>query len=366
MSRLSGFVRPTLAALMLAITIGSIASSPASAQTPTTDGSPAAGSADLAAVKAYLVDQVGQMKTATAKNREIVQRYYDLASNAQFDYEGLWETNKIELSPLLMVSKQTWLESSNRYELSEGIVAGVPSLSYYDTWIDAGPTGEEDPTNALDWTLTLPNGTELVKPGNFMTHLIEPAYYGTIDEFVGLRVDLDGNGTVDFGEVLPEANILQASVAGLDDATTELQTAVNEWEPTIEDAFTALTTMIPTMNEYFEQWKLSRFVTGDASTETAFVAISRLSDINGIINGLDVTYNAISPAVIAVDPALDAQIKAGFADLVAYVTDLYDQENAGTTFTPEQADLFGAEAQSRATKLVGQVSQAIALLGLQV
>src|SRR5262249_7243912 len=101
-------------------------------------------------------------------------------------------------------------------------------------------------------------------------------------------------------------------------------------------------------------------------TETAFVAISRLSDINGIINGLDVTYNAISPAVIDADPALDAQIKAGFADLVGFVTDLYDQESAGTHFTPEQADLFGAEAQSRATKLVGQVSQAIALLGLQV
>lgn len=358
MPRCLHVVRASLAALILALLIGTGPS--VSAQ------SPEANEADLAAVKAYLVDQVGQMKAATTQVRAITQRYYDLAQNAQFDYEGLWQTNQVELAPLLMVAKQTWLEASNRYELSEGLVAGVPSLSYYDTWIDAGPSGTEDPANALDWTLTLPDGRELAKPGNLMTHLTEPAFYGTIDEYVGLRLDMDGDGIQELGEVLPEANILHGSIVALDDATTELQQAVNDWDPTLEDAFTALVTMIPTMNEYFEQWKLSTFVSGDTSTETSFVAISRLSDINGIIHGLDVTYDEISPAVAAADPGLAAQIDAGFTDLVGYVSDLYAQESGGTRFTPEQADLFGAEAQSRATKLVGQVSQAIALLGLQV
>jgi hypothetical protein len=358
MSRFRFVVRASLAALILALLIGSGPS--ASAQTP------AATEADLAAVKAYLVDQVGQMKAATSQVRAITQRYYDLAENAQFDYEGLWQTNQVELAPLLMVAKQTWLEASNRYELSEGLVAGVPSLSYFDTWIDAGPSEAEDPANALDWTLTLPDGRELENPGNFMMHLTEPAFYGTIEDFVGLRLDLDGDGTQELGEVLPEANILHGSIVGLDDATTELQAAVEAWEPTLEDAFTALTTMIPTMNEYFEQWKLSTFVSGEASTETAFVAISRLSDINGIIHGLDVTYDEISPVVAAADPDLHTQIDAGFTDLVTFVSDLYEKESSGTRFTPEQADLLGAEAQARATKLVGQVSQAIALLGLQV
>jgi hypothetical protein len=362
MSRCLHVARASLAALILALVVGT--GPMVSAQTP--EATPQAGEADLAAVKAYLVDQVTQMKAATTQVRAITQRYYDLASNAQFDYEGLWETNQIELAPLLMVAKQTWLEASNRYELSEGLVAGVPSLSYYDTWIDAGPSEADDPVNALDWTLTLPDGRELNKPGNLMTHLTEPAFYGTIEEFVGLRLDIDGDGTQELGEVLPEANILHGSVSALDDATTELLTAVNAWEPTLEDAFTALTTMIPTMNEYFEQWKLSTYVSGEASTETAFVAVSRLSDINGIIHGLDVTYDEISPVVVAADPNLHAQIDAGFTDLVTYVADLYAQEQSGTRFTPEQADLFGAEAQSRATKLVGQVSQAIALLGLQV
>jgi len=358
MPRCLPVVRASLAVLILALLIGTGPS--VSAQTPE------ANEPDLAAVKAYLVDQVGQMKAATTQVRAITQRYYDLAQNAQFDYEGLWQTNKVELAPLLMVDKQTWLEASNRYESSEGIVAGVPSLSYFDTWIDAGPSGTEDPANALDWTLTLPDGRKLEKPGNLMTHLTEPAFYGTIDEFVGLRLDMDGDGKQELGEVLPEANILQGSVVALDDATSQLQQAVDAWQPTLEDAFTALTTMIPTINQYFEQWKLSTFVTGAQSTETAFVAVSRLSDINGIFHGLDVTYDGIRPAVTAVDPALDAQIDAGFADLVGYVTDLYAQESGGTHFTPEQADLFGAEAQSRATNLAGLVSQAVALLGLQV
>ncbi len=258
MSRCLRVVRASLAALILALMVGTGPSVVAQTPEASPEASPVAGAADLAAVKAYLVDQITQMKAATTQVRAITQRYYDLASNAQFDYQGLWETNQVELAPLLMVAKQTWLEASNRYELGEGLVAGVPSLAYFDTWIDAGPSGAEDPANALDWTLTLPDGRELVKPGNFMTHLTEPAFYGTIEEFVGLRLDIDGDGTQELGEVLPEANILHGSISGLDDATTELLAAVEAWEPTIEDAFTALTTMIPTMNEYFEQWKLSR------------------------------------------------------------------------------------------------------------
>ena len=358
MPRCLPVVRLSLAALILALLIGTSPS--VSAQTP------AANEPDLAAVKAYLVDQVGQMKAATSQVRAITQRYYDLAQNAQFDYEGLWQTNKVELAPLLMVDRQTWLEASNRYESSEGIVAGVPSLSYFDTWIDAGPSGTEDPANALDWTLTLPDGRKLEKPGNLMTHLTEPAFYGTIDEFVGLRLDMDGDGTQELGEVLPEANILQGSVVALDDATTQLQQAVDAWQPTIEDAFTALTTMIPTINQYFEQWKLSTFVSGDASTQATFVANSRLLDVGSILNGLDVTYDAIGPDVSTADPALHAQIDAGFVDLLGFVDDLYAQEQAGTHFTPEQADLFGSEAQDRATRLVGEISQAIALLGITV
>lgn len=53
-------------------------------------------------------------------------------------------------------------------------------------------------------------------------------------------------------------------------------------------------------------------------------------------------------------------------ELVAFVQDLYDQERAGTRYTPEQAELFGREVQSRADSLAGEISQAAALLSIEI
>jgi hypothetical protein len=349
-----------VAALLWTFGVGAVV-----AQDTSPAASPAAG-ADLAAVKEYLVEHATAQKASTEYLVSIADRYYDLAEGAGFDYQLLWDTNTAEAAGLIAAAKQTWLEASSNYELSEGLVAGVPSLSYYDVWIDAGPSGEEDPAEALDWTLELPNGETIVKPGNIYHHLTEPIVWGTNPAFVGLELDIDGDGTQELGEVLPEANVFLASSQALDTAAGEMLTAVNEWEPTIEDAFTALITMIPTMAEYFEQWKLSSFVTGETSTEQSYVATSRLFDVNGILNGLNLTYDEIGSVVQEVDPELHDQILAGFDDLVSFVGDLYQQEVEGKRFTPDEADLYGTEAQAKATALAGQVSQAIALLGLQI
>ena len=122
----------------------------------------------------------------------------------------------------------------------------------------------------------------------------------------------------------------------------------------------AMVTMIPTMNEYFEQWKLSAFVSGNNFEGTGFIAASRLLDVTGILQGLDLTYDNIRPIVANADSSLDAQIDAGFTDLVTYVNTLYDQEKAGTVFSPEEADSFGTEAQDKATALAALVAQAAA------
>jgi len=52
--------------------------------------------------------------------------------------------------------------------------------------------------------------------------------------------------------------------------------------------------------------------------------------------------------------------------LKAFVADIYGQENDGKRFTPEEADLLGAEAQNRATAITGQVSQAAAQLNIEI
>lgn len=327
---------------------------------------PAATDVDLAAVKGYALDYSQQMQGGTVALTAAAQAYYDLIAGHDFDYGAAWAADSTPLTEQITAIKTHWITAHAAYELNEGIIAGVPSLAYYDVWIDAGPGVEEAPDEALEWTLTLPDGRDLQSPGNFFHSLLEPAIWGTHEGFPGFPADLNGDGTVELGEVLPDANLLLAAAQGLDGATREMLAAVKSWQPTMSDAFTALVVMIPTMNEYFEQWKLSSYVTGEQTGEPAFIGASRLVDINGILNGLDFTYDSLSARVQATDPELHAQIDNGFADLRGYVSDLYAQEQSGTAFTAEQADLFGTEAQAKATALAGRVAQAAALLNVAI
>lgn len=335
-------------------------------------GSAQESEVNLAAVKKFTVENVMIMKMGSATYRALAERYYTRVMQAAEEnpgadpYEYLWAEHPLEMTALLDSAKEAWITTSRHYELIEGIVAGVPSLAYYDAWIDAGPPAADDPEGAVAWTLVLADGTELDSPGNFFHNLTEPALFGTNPDFVALEIDKDGDGLIELSEVMPEAELMLATAQGLDMATDELVAAVMDWDPTLSDAFTAQVVMVPTMNEYFEQWKLSAFISGEDFQEEGFVAVSRLFDITGILTGLDVTYENVRPVVREADPDLDAQIDAGFEDLRAYVETLFIQEQEGERFSAEEADLLGTEAQDRATALAGQISQAAALANIEL
>jgi len=70
--------------------------------------------------------------------------------------------------------------------------------------------------------------------------------------------------------------------------------------------------------------------------------------------------------VVASDPMMAENIQRELDDLIAFVQDLYDREQAGTRFTPEEADQFGSELQDRATALAGEITQAAAVLEIQI
>ena len=124
--------------------------------------------------------------------------------------------------------------------------------------------------------------------------------------------------------------------------------------------------MVPTMSEYFGQWKVSRFVAGAAASSEAFNVVSRLSDIRDILTGLEVIYDGVEPAIAGIDGAKAAQTGRELADLRASIAQLHDREQAGKRFTPEQADTLGTDAQERATAIAGQVSQSAAQLGVKI
>jgi hypothetical protein len=323
--------------------------------------------ADLGAIKAYALEKATAMKAGTEAFLAGAQDYYDLIDAAGDEpYAAVWADDPDGVSALIEQMRTDWLNASINYEQNEGIIAGVPSLAYYDTLLDAGPSAEEAPDEALSWSLVLPDGTELASPGNLFHHLSEPALYGTNPEFVALDADLNGNGEIGYTEALPDANLLLGIAQRLDDETGNMIAAVEAWEPTLEDAFTALLVMIPTMNEYFGQWRDSAFIEGNAAAEESFVAVSRLSDILSILTGLDLVYDSVSPVVAAQDAELDAQINAGFDDLITFVDDLFAQEQDGTAFAAEEVDFFGTEAQDKAETLAAQVAQAADLAGLMI
>jgi hypothetical protein len=264
-------------------------------------------------------------------------------------------------------ARAAWMAASPLYEQMEGIVAGTPSLAQYDVDLDAGAPASEDPEGAVSFDLTLPNGKVLPKPGNLFG-VTESTLWGTFADFIikDIQADFNGDGKTEFGESLPDANVLKGGADLLASKAADLDADAQKWQPSESDAFTALVVMVPTMSEYFNSWKNSRFIAGDTSTQRDFVVISRLADIGDILGSLQVTYQGVSPLVKAVDPDQDTQIEQGLTDLKAFVADVYTQEKGGKKFTPEDADLLGAEAEDRATAITGKISQVAGQLKIEI
>jgi hypothetical protein len=362
---LSSLVATVLGAVSLAACGGDADSS--AAGPGTTEATATTPTAKLAAVKEYLGEHTSLLTGFTSEFKADAEQYATLAEAAGYDNERLWSETADEVGPLLEKLKTTWIEGNPYYERMEGIVAGTPSLAQYDVILDAGSSAAEDPESAVPFDLELGDGTVLKQPGN-LYNLTEGALWGTVPDGLpeSAPVDLDGDGQEEFGEVLPDARFLLASAEAFDSYAKELADAGDAWEPSDSDAFTALVVMVPTMSEYFGQWKESRFVLGDRSSAESFNVVSRLSDINDILTGLSVIYGDLQSTLADADPAQSQQTGRELNDLRAFVEDLYTREKKGDRFTPEQADVLGTEAQERATAIAGQVSQAAAALGVTI
>ena len=222
---------------------------------------------------------------------ELAQEYYDLAESCELRLRrACWPRTVTRSTASSTESKDAFTVANPSYEEMEGIVAGVPRLAQYDVDIDAG-SDASDPESAVSFSLDLPNGETLKQPGNLF-FITETSLYGTNPDFLakGVKGDVDGNGKVDFGEGLPDADVYLAATEEFKSQADNLDADAQEFEPTPSDAFTAITVMTPTMSEYFEAWKNSRFIAGENATELGFVAASRLSDIADILEGLVLTY----------------------------------------------------------------------------
>jgi len=355
---------PALAPLVVACTVLALAAAAAATAAPAQSG---ADVARLGPVKTYLLGHTTKLKRFTGDFSTLADRYYAHAKAVGFDYARLWSEKHVQVAPLLRSAKAAWIRGNPYYEQVEGVVAGTPSLAVYDVILDAGSSAKEDPASAVPFDLKLADGRVLRKPGNLF-NLTEGMLWGTRPEYVakGVHADLDGDGRREFGEVLPDANVLKAAADAFVLYAGKLDRSARAWKPTPSDAFTSVVVMVPTMSEYFGQWKVSRFVLGDKAKGDAFNVVSRLSDIGDILGGLRVIYAGIRPAIASVDAQQSAQTKQELDALFGYVSRLRQQERAGKRFTPQQAESLGRAAQERATAIAGQVTQAAARLKVKI
>jgi hypothetical protein len=324
----------------------------------------AATEADLGAIKEYLLTHSASLQEHTATLAADAEAYQAAAEEAGFDYAKLLADDREQVAGLIERMQATFREANPAYEEMEGVVAGVPSLADFDVIIDAG-ADKSDPENAVPFSIRTPAGKTYEQPGNFF-FLLETSLWGTEERFAakGVEPDLDGDGKVMFGEVLPDADFLVAAARDFASNAEELDVAARAWKPTVDDAFTAVVVMTPTMSEYFGAWKSSRFVAGAKAEESSFVAASRLQDIADILGGLVLIYDNIEPTIAADDPQQAEQTGSELKELEAFAAGLRDEEAAGKQFTARDADTLGSEAQDRAEAIAGQVSQAAGRLGI--
>jgi hypothetical protein len=362
------FALRALLVLPLASMLSSCTSAPPEDSNSANAAAPSPASATkLDGVKNYLIDNGDNvLKVNAEKMQSAADKYYQAVEAANFDYHKAWGDGKT-LRPLLLQMRRNFIDAHTGYESIEGIVAGVPALSNYDTILDAGAPGKQGGEDVAEYSITLPDGKKLEKPGNHFHNLLEPMIFGSGKDHIALKgVDVNGDGKIGFGDALPDANVLKGTVDSFVTYVDEAMKAVHAWQPSKQDAFTALVTMTPTMSEYFGNWKESRFVTGPASTEPAFVAKSRLVDVTQILDSLHTIYGGVREEVAAKDPAAAKQISHNYDNLSAFVKDILAKERAGKKYTPDQADVLGASAQNQAQAITGQVAQAAALLNIKV
>lgn len=335
-------------------------SNSASSTTATT----ATATIDYAPIQDYLYEHTQRLVDDTATLQRDAEAYYALAKSVDFDYAELLRTRRAETERLVRALQRDLRTANPSYEQMEGVVAGVPELADYDVIIDAGSDGS-DPESAVPFSIRTPGGRTFRQPGNFFA-LVETSVFGTEPRFTvrGVRPDLNGDGRVVFGEALPDADFLVATARDFHTQAVELDESAHRWEPAPEDVFTAVVVMTPTMSEYFEAWKNSRFVAGDRATESGFVGTSRLSDIADILGGLVLVYDSIEPSIGQVDAEQAKQTGQSLRRLTAFAQRLRDEEAGGRRFTPGDADTLGGEAQDQAEAIAGQVSQAAAQLDI--
>lgn len=315
---------------------------------------------DVEGVKSYLVKTTTEMDRAAHDFVKNARAYAAIIDAYQGDHQKAYAAKKSEIDFLVKAMRENYKAmDSYGYETVEGIVGGVDSFAHYDRDLDAGVPQAEGAENVAEVTLTLRTGEKIDRPGSLFTYVIEPALWGGEKRWI-VPLDLDGNGRIAPRESLPKAEVLLAASEDTAQRIDHLVADAKAWQPTTTDCLAAMIAMTPTLSDYFEDWKESRY---SDQPSGRFFAVSRVSDMRGIMGSCAIMYAAVDPAVGEKDAALAKSIRNGFDGITVFLDKIDAREkSAAASISLAEIDEMASQAKDHTDKLVPQIEQAQALV----
>lgn len=307
-----------------------------------------------ASVKSYLLKKLDKMKAASADFVVNADAYSALVAANGGAVESAYRAEPKKMDKLLSEMRENYKAmDSYGYETVEGIVAGVPSLADYDIYLDAGVPASEGPDDVAPVVLILGNGQKIDRQGSLFTYIIEPALWGGDKRWVV---------SVGDGKTMPRPEVLTAAAKDVDAKIGHLVTDANAWNASVSDCFGAMVVMTPTLSDYFEDWKESRY---SADKSGRFQAVSRVSDMRGIMGSCQVMYDAVNGTVAARDKALAKSVSSGFREIMTFLDKIEGREKQGEIKGAE-IDELATQAKEKTDKLVPQIEQSAAVSGVKI
>jgi len=307
-----------------------------------------------ASVKSYLVKNLVKMKAASADFVANAEAYSALIAAHGGTVENAYKAEPKKMDKLVLEMRENYKAmDSYGYETVEGIVAGVPAMADYDIYLDAGVPASEGPDDVAPVILALSTGEKIDKQGALFTYIIEPALWGGDKRWVV---------PVGNGQTMPRPEVLTAAAKDVDATIGHLVADSKAWNASVSDCFGAMIVMTPTLSDYFEDWKESRY---SADRSGRFQAVSRVSDMRGIMGSCQVMYEAVDDTVSAKDKALAKSVNSGFREIMAFLDKIEDREKQGEIKAAE-IDELATQAKEKTDKLVPQIEQSAAVSGVKV
>ena len=308
-----------------------------------------------ASVKSYLLKSLEKVTEASQDFVANSEAYSALIAANGGSIEAAYKAEPEKIEQLIAKMQENYKAmDSFGYETIEGIVAGVPSLADYDIYLDAGVPASEGPEDVAPVVLNLGNGQTIDKQGSLFTYIIEPMLWGGDSRWV---TPVDGGK-----KLLPRPEILAAAANDVNKKLGELLADAKAWNASVSDCFGAMIVMTPTLSDYFEDWKESRYAKEKSGR---FQAVSRVSDMRGIMGSCQVMYEAVEGQVAEKDKSLAKSVDAGFKGIMSFLDKIEKREKQGEIRGAE-IDELATQAKEKTDKLVPQIEQSAAVVGVKV